>query len=568
MEAVFLKLLNISIAAGWLILAVIVLRALLKKAPKAFRGALWALAGIRLLCPFSLEAGWSLIPSAETLPEKIIAGNAFCVDTGISAIDVPVNDYLSGRYFGDAAVSAGHGNRVMTALTVIWLAGVSVMLLYAAVSGLRLRKTVREAVRLRENLWICDAVRSPFILGVIKPRIYLPSDLEEALLAPVIAHENAHLKRRDHWWKPLGFVLLAVYWFHPLVWAAYLLFCRDIELACDEKVIKNMETDGKKAYSQALLSCGLSRRMVSVRPLAFGEVGVKERVRNIVKYKPAVPLLVVAAVAACAGVALFFLTDPVRLPAELEGPLSEAILSENASKYRESGFACEDHVILGLDSEKLPDCVERVTVYAVALYCEYVWLDEKAEDISGFHGPVALTFEIDSGGAVELTEYWLPEDGSMYASSIREKFPLRTWLGAFNAQIYIKRQQKSCDEQARRFFKDQADVNRGVSTERRIPLLDGKSYYDLTAEGRLEVPASQAGRYQLYTNSTQISVKLSQHSAPAEVYLYDAEYLDNPILQFGLEEGENKAAFSNLTASRNYFLSVGTAEELTVLVSD
>lgn len=567
MEAVFLKVLNMGIAAGWLILAVIVLRALLKCAPKAFRCVLWAFVGIRLLCPFSLETTWSLIPSGETLPPNLITGNSFRVDTGFPTVDTPVNDYLGDHYFEGVTVSAGHGSRVMTALAVIWLAGAAVMLLYALISYLRLRKNVREAMRLRDDLWICDGVRSPFILGVVKPQIYLPSDLDEARLAPMIAHENAHLKRRDHWWKPLGFVLLSVYWFHPLVWAAYILFCRDIELACDEKVVRNMETEEKKAYSEALLRCSVSQRIVSACPLAFGEVGVKERIRNIVKYKKAVPLLIVAAAAVCIGVVLFFLTDPVRLPAELEDPLSEAILSEHASQYRKGEFACEDHVILGVDSEAIPDSGERVTVYAMVLYQEYSLVDGTVKDISGSHGPAALTFEIDPGGAAELTEYWTPRDGSMYASSIREKFPMRIWLGALDTQIYIKRQQKSCDEQAHRYFGDDTDL--GVASEvRTIPLLDGKTYYDLTAEKKLEVPASQAGQYQLYTNSTRISVKLSRHGEPVAVYLYDTEYPEDPIGQFGPEAGEHKVDFTNLTASRNYFLVVEAEEELTVTVSD
>lgn len=567
MEAVFLKVLNMGIAAGWLILAVIVLRTLLKRAPKAFRCVLWAFVGIRLLCPFSLETTWSLIPSGETLPSNILTGNSFRVDTGFSAVDTPVNDYLGDHCFEGGTAPAGHGGRVMTALAVLWLAGAAAMLLYAVFSYLRLRKNVREAMRLRDHLWICDGVQSPFILGVVRPRIYLPSDLDEARLAPMIAHENAHLKRRDHWWKPLGFVLLSVYWFHPLVWAAYVLFCRDIELACDEKVVRNMEPDGKKAYSEALLCCSAARRMASVCPLAFGEVGVKERIRNIVKYKKAVPLLTVAAAAVCIGVVLFFLTDPVRLPVELEGPLSEAILSENTSKYKKGEFACEDHVILGVDSEAIPDSGERVTVYAMVLCREYSLVDGTVKEISGFHGPVALTFEVDPGGAVELTEYWTPGDGSMYASSVREKFPMRTWLGALDPQTYIKRQQKSCDEQAHRYFGD--DTDPGVAfAVRTIPLLDGKTCYDLTAEKKLEIPASQAGQYQLYTNSTRISVKLSRHNGPVAVYLFDTEYPEDPILQFGPEAGENKVNFTGLTASRNYFLTVEAEEELTVTVSD
>lgn len=331
MEAVFLKVLNMGIAAGWLILAVIVLRALLKRAPKAFRCVLWAFVGIRLLCPFSLETTWSLIPSGETLSPNLITGNSFRVDTGFSAVDTPVNDYLGDHYFEGVTVPAGHGSRVMTALAVIWLAGAAVMLLYALISYLRLRKNVREAIRLRDDLWICDGVRSPFILGVVKPRIYLPSDLDEARLAPMIAHENAHLKRRDHWWKPIGYLLLTVYWFNPLVWLAYVLLCRDIELACDEKVVKEMDAADKKAYSRALLSRSAPRRMVAACPLAFGEVGVKARVKSVLRYKKPAFWVILAAVAACVVLAVCFLTDP----ADPVKPGSGDVMEQNGYRITE-----------------------------------------------------------------------------------------------------------------------------------------------------------------------------------------------------------------------------------------
>ncbi len=310
MDAAFLELLNRSVATGWLILAVVLLRALMKKAPKWTRCVLWGLVGIRLICPFSFESVLSLIPSAQPLPDNLLNGPSFLVDTGIGFLDRPVNQYLGSRYFEGVSVAADNGSRWMTALGIVWLAGAIVLLLYAVISYCRLHRRVRTATTLCDRVQICDEVSSPFVLGIVRPRIYLPSSLNEDAVEYVIAHENAHIQRRDHWWKPLGFLLLAVYWFHPLVWLAYALFCRDIELACDERVIKTMKLAQKKAYSEALLSCAVRGRVIAACPLAFGEVSVKERVKSVLTYKKPAVWLVIAAAVGCAAVALCFLTNP------------------------------------------------------------------------------------------------------------------------------------------------------------------------------------------------------------------------------------------------------------------
>jgi beta-lactamase regulating signal transducer with metallopeptidase domain len=310
METLFLKLLNMGIAAGWVILAVMLLRILLRKAPKAVRCALWILVGIRLVCPFSIESVLSLIPSQETVPGEIMMAREPEIDSGIRVLDDAVNPAIAASLSPEPHASVNPMQIVVFLASRLWAAGLAALLFYALASYVRLRRKVAAAMCFRENIWLCDAVRSPFILGILSPRIYLPSDLEEPQIGCVIAHEKAHLRRRDHWWKPLGFLLLSVYWFQPLCWAAYILLCRDIELACDEYVVKRMGDAWKKTYAKALLSCSLDSQGLSGCPLAFGEVGIKERIKGILSYKKPALWIVAAAAIACIVTAVCFLTDP------------------------------------------------------------------------------------------------------------------------------------------------------------------------------------------------------------------------------------------------------------------
>ena len=311
MAAVFLKLLNLSISASWLVLAVLVLRLISKRSPKWMNVLLWGIVALRLVLPFSIESALSLIPSAETVsPAAVQFDPAPTITSGVSIIDNAVNPSLSEHF---AAVPTASVNPLYVWTEIagwVWLIGLGAMLLYALVSYLRLRRRVSVSLPIRDRIYLCDAISSPFILGVVKPHIYLPSGLDEVQRQNVLAHERAHLARRDHWWKPLGFALLAVYWFNPVLWLAYTLLCRDIELACDEKVIRDMDVAAKKAYSIALLSCSTHRNQISACPLAFGEVGVKERVRNALHYKKPAFWVVAASVAVCVVVAVCFLTDP------------------------------------------------------------------------------------------------------------------------------------------------------------------------------------------------------------------------------------------------------------------
>lgn len=310
MSDVFLYLLNQSLTAGYLILAVLVLRLLLRKVPKHLTVNLWALVALRLAFPISVESALSLIPKKDPVPMDIALSPQPAIDSGIPAVDQMVNPVIAENLTPVPIASVNPMQILLAAATVIWLVGVAAMLLYALVSYLRLSRRVRPSLRLRENIYLCDAISSPFLLGIFKPRIYLPSDMEEENQTHVLRHEQAHLRRRDHWWKPLGFVLLAVYWFQPLVWVAYILFCRDLEMACDERAVADLTDAERKAYSHALLSCAAPRHAVSACPVAFGENSVKSRIKNVLHYKKtgiwigAVVAVVIAVAAVC------FLTNP------------------------------------------------------------------------------------------------------------------------------------------------------------------------------------------------------------------------------------------------------------------
>lgn len=310
MSGLFLQIANRSISASYLILAVLALRLILRKVPKNLLIWLWALVAIRLALPVSLESTLSLIPKSDPIPADIALSPAPAIASGVPAIDRAVNPVIAENLMPNVTASVNPIQVLLAVLSIVWLVGITVMLLYAAVSYLRLSKQVSVSLRLRGNLYLCDGIATPFILGVIRPKIYLPSDLKPEHQSYVLKHERAHLRHHDNLWKPLGFLLLSVYWFHPLIWVAYLLFCRDLEMACDERAILDLGGDEKKAYSYALLSCAASKRTLAVCPVAFGENSIKARIQNVLRFQK-VSVWVVAAVLLIAVVtAVCFLTNP------------------------------------------------------------------------------------------------------------------------------------------------------------------------------------------------------------------------------------------------------------------
>lgn len=426
MAAVFLKLLNLSISASWLVLAVLVLRLVSKRSPKWVNVLLWGIVALRLVLPFSIESALSLIPSAETVsPAAVQFAPAPTITSGVSVIDNAVNPSLSEHF---AAVPTASVNPLYVWTEIagwVWLIGLGAMLLYALVSYLRLRRRVSVSLPVQDHIYLCDAISSPFILGVVKPRIYLPSGLDEVQRQNVLSHERAHLARRDHWWKPLGFALLAVYWFNPVLWLAYALLCRDIELACDERVIRTMDESAVKTYSTVLLACSMPRKAVITCPLAFGEVGVKERVKNALHYKKPAFWVVAASVAVCVVVAVCFLTNPPTdtdaaglIGFHRERVTYADVTDENGAQPSNVQLTAEetDAVYALLDTlqykrlgtaSAMQDCYARLYfISAAGERCE-VMLSERemlVNPITG--GKTARLYELRSG-STELRDYLL-----------------------------------------------------------------------------------------------------------------------------------------------------------------
>ena len=310
MAGIFLKIVNMSISACWIVLAILLFRLVLKKAPKWINCVLWGIAGLRLVMPFSFESVFSLVPSAETITKAPDSPRPQ-INSGVTIIDNQINGYLQGNYFEGVTRPVGNFVDISTIFAIIWIVGIAALLIYTLISFLRLKRKIGTAVLLRDNIYQSEAVVSPFVLGIIKPKIYLPFNMNGQNMDHVIAHEQAHIRRKDHLWKPLGFLILTLHWFNPMVWLGYILLCRDIELACDEKVVKELNNEQRADYSQALLTCSVNRRMIAACPLAFGEVGVKDRIKSVLNYKKPAFWIIIVAVIASITVAVCFLTNPV-----------------------------------------------------------------------------------------------------------------------------------------------------------------------------------------------------------------------------------------------------------------
>ncbi len=356
MTDLFLTIVNMGISAGWLVVAVVLIRLLIKKAPKWITVLLWGVVALRLLCPLSIESVMSLIPSAQTISPDIMLDSTPAIDSGVPIINNAVNPLITDTFTPTPAASANPLQIWIPILAAVWGAGMVAMLGYTAVSYWRLHRRVATAVRLRDNIYQSECVESPFVLGIIRPRIYLPFGIGVGDMAYVISHERAHLRRRDHWWKPFGFLLLTVYWFHPLMWVGYVLLCRDIELACDERVVKELDTLQRADYSQALLTCSVNRRSIAACPLAFGEVGVKDRVKSVLSYKKPAFWLVIAAVVALIAVAVCFLTNPVATDTHdrLLGVLNneEPFVDVTGSEVYFKDYLCDGSARIPTDPQK------------------------------------------------------------------------------------------------------------------------------------------------------------------------------------------------------------------------
>lgn len=354
MTAVFLKLLNMSLTASLLILAVLPIRLLMKKAPKWMTCLLWLMVAVALVCPVRPQSPMSVLPAADLI---IITTDTPQADDTLPLVQedpILIQDIIEQEPIPEQPSYVEIGS-------ILWCMGMLALLGYAAFSWLRLKRRVAASIEIDKNVFVCDDIDTPFILGMIRPHIYLPSELDEITAAQVLTHERAHLARKDHWWKPLGYLLLTVHWFNPLVWVAYSLLCTDIELACDEKVIKNMDTGSKQAYSEALLRCSMPRHLIAACPLAFGEVGVKQRIKAVLHYKKPAFWVILIAVVVCVALCAGFLTNPVvKTLGELNNHRRDqfdTVAIGNSERY----------ITIDTDLTELFDVLEQVEVHPVDL---------------------------------------------------------------------------------------------------------------------------------------------------------------------------------------------------------
>lgn len=449
MSDLFISVLNMSISASYIVLAVLLLRLVFKKAPGWITVLLWGVVALRLIFPFSVESVLSLIPSASTVSPDVMTDKLPAIDSGIPIINSAVNPMLGTAFSPDPAESVNPLQVVIPVLAAVWLVGAAVLTVYTAVSYIRLKKRIGTAVLLADNIYQSESVISPFVLGLFKPRIYIPFNMNERDMPHVIAHETAHIKRRDHIWKPLGFLLLTIHWFNPLMWLAYVLLCRDIEVACDQKVISKLDGAQKADYSEALLSCSVNRRMIAACPLAFGEVGVKARVRSVLSYKKPAVWIIAASSVILAVLAVCFLTDPVNKDLSVEASVRESIdekIKEHfASEETKDRAACTSWSVLGKKEKG-----GVTTLYVHLMYAEYSRYGESLKREYAFDTPARLTYTEKDG--IFTLDIWTPEDGAGYSDSIRRNFPLRLHSRAFDTSSTSARREEDCVRQAKLCF--------------------------------------------------------------------------------------------------------------------
>ena len=412
MSELFLKIVNMSISASWVVIAVLTLRFCLKKAPKWVNVLLWGIVAVRMVFPFSIESVLSLIPSAETISPTVMMEQTPSVQTGVPALNHVINPVISGSFTPAPGASANPLQIWIPVLAGIWLFGIAALFLYSAVSYWRLRRKVCEAVILRGNIYQSEKVCTPFVLGIIRPKIYLPYHMDSREMDHVIAHEQTHIRRKDHWWKPLGFLLLTIHWFNPLMWLSYILLCRDIELACDEKVIREMGNEQRADYTQALVACSVDRRLITACPLAFGEIGVKERVKSVMNYKKPAFWIVLASVIVCAVIAVCFLTNPIGFQFDVS---ANTIVSANHFDMRNA----DDPVAIEMTPAQIGELNSRL---AGVKNCK------RSDKYAGLTPGYQISAQMQDGSYIRISGYSLSDNtmvdieqsGKRYAVSDRE----------------------------------------------------------------------------------------------------------------------------------------------------
>ena len=506
MSELFLAILNRSISAGWIVLAVLVLRLILRKAPAWSRVLLWALVAVRLVCPFSVESVLSLLPSGETISTRVLTEPVPSVNTGVPLLDGMLNPILGESLAPHVGDSVNPLQVLVPVLAVLWLAGGVALLAYGAIRYVALARKVSTAVRLRGSVYQTERVNFPFVQGFLKPKIYVPFAISSQEAEYVIAPEQAHIRRGDHLWKLLGFLLLAVYWFHPLLWVAYGLFCRDLEFACDQRVVKDLAPSQRADYSQALLNCSGGRHKLGAVPLAFGEVGVRQRVKVILRYKKPRVWIIVGVAAVLVAAAVCLLTDPLvrditDLDDQLQVFLDMRVAEHNQSQSREVDFSA-----ISYDVMDIQESGDETTLYAWIYYVEYNEKEGQLEKVSASHVPTVITARKD-GSQYQLGEYWTPGDGSRYQEDIQNKFPRRLWARAMDSQRSIEKQKAECEAMAEEWLQEEMKTSQWDVIP--MVLVDGLYYYS-TGEEAVSGDGAPEGEITSTVDGSQIPTEDDQ----------------------------------------------------------
>ncbi|MCQ2461886.1 MAG: M56 family metallopeptidase [Clostridia bacterium] len=561
MPTVFAHICNMAVNGSWFILAVLLIRAIFRRAPKYLRCILWGIAGLRLVFPFSVKSVLSLIPVYDPVDVSAAAYKAPSFANGFQNLKPVIGPSVSVALTPSFPyVEMGYSGRgtVTFYASLFWLAGVAALLIYMAVSCIVIRKKIFAAVPDGE-VYICDGIASPFIYGIFRPKIYMPSDIDDEKRQFVLSHERAHIRRLDHVSRPLAFVVLAVYWFNPLVWMAYILFCRDTELACDELVIKSMGADKRADYSETLLKLCTAKSRFTVRPVAFGETGIKQRIKAVLNYKKAPLWVITGAAAACVAAALCFLTSPevasVKTDKALDSAVSQAILS-SGGLYRGEALG-EGHIIL--DAEKQGDSVK---VYALARLCSFGFENGYLTSVGGYIIPTVFIFKQD-GESYTLTKKQEPMDGETYGDSLRKLFPVKHWarvLGFDNDDS--ARMWEQCRVYGEKYLESigrNAVIAKNVyhrSTGRDIGEALEKAELDILGRTLLG-----AGTYEYIENGVRTVYSEDYDAAKNEIILSKYEYESGRVLIYAALDGDTGEIKQTQTVpERIYFNELQTTE--------
>ena len=428
---ILLDLLNRSRAVFLLLATAVLLRFLFYWGPKRVRCLMWALVALRLLLPVHLTSSLSVLGGAGIPVSEAGQVEYFhqAEDTDAPGLEIYTPVDGSALLLDPVEPLGGKPVSPLAPLAPLWLLGTLGMLGYALGSFLRLRRRLRESIRLEKRVWLSDRIDTPFLLGLFRPRIYLPANLEETLREPALRHERTHLRRWDQWWKLLGWLILSVFWFSPFLWLCWFLFCRDLELSCDERVIRGCPEAERKRYASALLDCSGPRTKRLLSPLAFGETGVKGRIQAVMNYRKPGFLLTVLPLLLCAAATVFLCTDPRGakaaapewrepvLSADLEEAVHRAILEQNDGRYLKGEFAAERHGVLALEEN-----AQETTVWLQTGYFAFTWDGQRLAEAGGGSNPVLLRFR-NEDGIYLLTEYRFTREGEAFGQDFEAHFP-------------------------------------------------------------------------------------------------------------------------------------------------